>query len=209
MKSLRANILEPEVYHLNPKKSDTDLFRTVTKLLPSSLSWYGAYLFKVSELAIFHFKKNLKLLSSNKNHFQAFPLDMSQYSSLFNGTRLPQLSRDILSKDETAKHLLVIRNGHFYTFDVLDSAGDILSPEEILTCLKYILEKDIKLDTQSLGLLTTENRDVWAKAREYITQLSQVNVNSLKAIDTFAINKNSLNLTSKLSIKMINQGRFQ
>lgn len=109
---------------------------------------------------------------------------MSQYSSLFNSTRLPQQNRDVLYKDETARHLLVIRNGNFYTFDVLDSAGDILSPEEIFTCLKYILEKDDKLNTQSLGLLTTENRDVWAKAREHITQLSQVNVNSLKAIDT-------------------------
>ena len=46
-KSLRANILEPEVFHLNPKKSDTKLFRTFTGMLPSSLSWYGAYLMNV------------------------------------------------------------------------------------------------------------------------------------------------------------------
>ena len=48
-----------KVFHLNPKKSDTKLFQNVTRLLPSSLSWYGAYL------------------------FGAFPLDMSQYGSLF------------------------------------------------------------------------------------------------------------------------------
>lgn len=47
MKSLRENILEPEVYHLSPQKSDTKLFRQITGLLPSNLSWYGAYLFKV------------------------------------------------------------------------------------------------------------------------------------------------------------------
>jgi hypothetical protein len=48
MKSIRKGILEPEVFHLNPKKSDTKLFRKVTRLLPPSLSWYGAYLFGVS-----------------------------------------------------------------------------------------------------------------------------------------------------------------
>lgn len=40
MLSLREEILEPEVYHLNPKKSNTPLFRTVTGFLPASLSWF-------------------------------------------------------------------------------------------------------------------------------------------------------------------------
>lgn len=40
MLSLRDHILEPEVYHLNPKKSNTQLFRTVTGMLPQALSWY-------------------------------------------------------------------------------------------------------------------------------------------------------------------------
>lgn len=58
MKSIRAGILEPEVFHLNPKKSDTELFRTVTRLLPSSLSWYGAYLFGVSIINPYHIRFN-------------------------------------------------------------------------------------------------------------------------------------------------------
>ena len=45
--TLRDGMLEPEVYHLNPSKSDTDSFRNVIRLLPSSVSWYGAYLYKV------------------------------------------------------------------------------------------------------------------------------------------------------------------
>lgn len=47
MKSLRAGILEPEVFHLDAEKSDTDLFRNFTRLLPTSIATYGAYLFKV------------------------------------------------------------------------------------------------------------------------------------------------------------------
>lgn len=45
MLSLREQILEPEVFHLNPKKSNTPLFRTVTGLLPEALSWYVLLLF--------------------------------------------------------------------------------------------------------------------------------------------------------------------
>lgn len=44
MSSLREQILEPEVYHLNPKKSNTQLFRTVTGLLPEAVSWFVCHL---------------------------------------------------------------------------------------------------------------------------------------------------------------------
>lgn len=47
-KSLKDNLLEPEVFHINPKKSDTRFFRKFTSLFPASVSWYGAYLLKVS-----------------------------------------------------------------------------------------------------------------------------------------------------------------
>lgn len=40
MLSLREGILEPEVFHMNPKKSNTPLFRTVTGLLPEAVSWF-------------------------------------------------------------------------------------------------------------------------------------------------------------------------
>lgn len=39
MLSLRQQILEPEVFHLNAKKSNTEWFRTVTGFLPEAVSW--------------------------------------------------------------------------------------------------------------------------------------------------------------------------
>ena len=54
---------------------------------------------------------------------KAFPLDMSQYFRLFNSTRIPQKGKDVFKTAPDAKHLLVIRNGHLYTFDVLDKDG--------------------------------------------------------------------------------------
>lgn len=57
---------------------------------------------------------------------QAFPLDMSQYSSLFNATRIPETGKDRLARFDNAKHVLVMRGGHFYVFDVFDKDGTTL-----------------------------------------------------------------------------------
>lgn len=57
-KSLKADILEPEIFHINPKKSDTNQFRNLMKYLPESISWYGAYMYNVSILKILKLNNN-------------------------------------------------------------------------------------------------------------------------------------------------------
>ena len=71
-----------------------------SRFLPSSLSWYGAYLFK------------------------AFPLDMSQYNRLFNSTRVPMKIKDELHSYPDDRHIAVLRNGHFFTFDLINEDGN-------------------------------------------------------------------------------------
>ncbi|XP_012521784.1 carnitine O-palmitoyltransferase 2, mitochondrial isoform X2 [Monomorium pharaonis] len=146
LRSLRDNILEPEVFHLKPEKSDTQLFRNVTKLIPSRFSWYGAYLFK------------------------AFPLDMSQYKNLFNTTRIPELGKDRIFHNPSGRHLVVMRRGHFYAFDVLDANDSIRSPKEIAACLKAILEDDRPSNRHPVGVLTSLERDQWARARTHLVE---------------------------------------
>jgi len=154
--TLNTGMLEPEVYHMNPKKSDTDMFRTVTSLLPSAVSWYGAYLYK------------------------AFPLDMSQYSNLFNSTRIPEIGKDRLFRNEEANHILIMRGGHFYTFDVINKEGEMLKPGEVYACLDYIQRDAVAPAEHPLGYLTSENRDKWAAARQL---LEQDNREQMEAID--------------------------
>ena len=48
---------------------------------------------------------------------------MSQYGNLFNTTRIPKLGKDVLFQDESARHMVVMRKGNFYVFDVLDRDG--------------------------------------------------------------------------------------
>lgn len=158
LKTLRAGLLEPEVFHLNPAKSDTDTFKRLIRFVPSSLSWYGAYL------------------------VNAYPLDMSQYFRLFNSTRLPKPSRDELFTDAKARHLLVLRKGNFYVFDVLDQDGNIVSPSEIQAHLKYILSDNSPVPEFPLAYLTSENRDVWAELRQKLVH--DGNEETLKKVDS-------------------------
>ncbi|KAK3908474.1 Carnitine O-palmitoyltransferase 2, mitochondrial [Frankliniella fusca] len=158
LKSLQNGVLEPEVFHLNPSKSDTNFFRNVTKLLPSSVSWYGAYM------------------------FNAFPLDMSQYEGLFNATRIPKKGKDLIYRNPSAKHVLVMRNGHFFTFNVIDSNGHIMEPEYISSCIKHILDDQSAENQYPVGVLTTENRDVWAQARDHLEKSGNKEV--LEQIDS-------------------------
>lgn len=158
MKTLRADLLEPEVFHLNPAKSDTDGFKKLIRWVPSSLAWYGAYM------------------------VNAYPLDMSQYFRLFNSTRVPKRGRDELLVDETARHLLVMRKGNMYVFDILDRDGNLLNPAEIHSHLQYILSDTTPAPAFPLGVLTSENRDVWADVRDKL--LSAGNAAELRAVDS-------------------------
>ncbi|KAM9832338.1 carnitine O-palmitoyltransferase 2, mitochondrial [Neosynchiropus ocellatus] len=158
MKTLRADLLEPEVFHLNPAKSDTDQFKKLIRWVPSSLSWYGAYM------------------------VNAYPLDMSQYFRLFNSTRVPKTGRDELVTDMSGRHLLVMRKGHMYVFDIVDRDGNLVTPAEIQSHLKHILSDQAPAADYPLGVLTSENRDVWAGLRQKL--LAAGNEENLKLVDS-------------------------
>ncbi|XP_050413982.1 carnitine O-palmitoyltransferase 2, mitochondrial [Patella vulgata] len=157
MKTLRDEYLSPEVFHLNPAKSDNESFRRLVRMLPEALSWYGAYWYK------------------------AFPLDMSQYKRLFCSTRIPRHKKDELYTDPSAKHLVVLRNGNLYLFDVLDRDGNIVAVEDIMAHIKYILEDKTPSPEYPVSILTSENRDVWATVREQLVNAG--NENTLKLVD--------------------------
>eukprot|EP00794_Sanderia_malayensis_P006235 gene6235-6952_t len=157
-KSLDNNLLEPDVYHLNPKKSDTKAFRRLVRLLPSRFSWYGAYMMK------------------------AFPLDMSQYNNLFNSTRIPAKEKDILRTHDTDKHIVVMRNGHVFSFDVINSDGSIVPKDEIHANLRKILDMSNTPAEHACGVLTSENRDTWAGLRTRLESDAK-NAEILRKID--------------------------
>lgn len=106
---------------------------------------------------------------------------MSQYKNIFNTTRIPKLEKDVIFHDPSAKHLVVLRKGHFYAFDVLDE-DSICNPRKIAACLKAILEDDRPPNKHPVGVLTTLERDQWAQARLHLVETGNQEI--LKKIDS-------------------------
>ena len=64
---------------------------------------------------------------------KAFPLDMSQCPNLFQSTRIPKVDgRDEIRRFPDSKHVVVMRRGHFFAFDVYDRDGCIFPPSYYL-----------------------------------------------------------------------------
>uniref|UniRef100_A0A0N4V9R7 Carn_acyltransf domain-containing protein n=1 Tax=Enterobius vermicularis TaxID=51028 RepID=A0A0N4V9R7_ENTVE len=158
-RSLDKGILEPEVYHMNPKKSNTKLFRKICRSLPSSLSWYGAVLFK------------------------AFPLDMSQYPSLFGVSRIPKKNKDVLHHCVDARHFLVIRKGKLFSVELFDGEGNLVPPDQVHACISTILTntKSAAPD-ECVGSLTSLERDRWASVRTELCKLGD-NAAAIATVD--------------------------
>ncbi|PIK40111.1 putative carnitine O-palmitoyltransferase 2, mitochondrial [Apostichopus japonicus] len=161
-KTMRASKLAPEIYHLNAEKSDTERFRKIARLIPSRFAAYYAILNK------------------------AFPLDMSQYFRLLNSTRIPLVEKDEFYTVPTARHLVVMKNGNFYAFDVYDKDGNILPGSEIYAHLKYIYQDATPRPEHPVGYLTSEERTTWARLRKHIVDLSENNKQAMDVIDTAA-----------------------
>ncbi|KAJ8930444.1 hypothetical protein NQ314_016771 [Rhamnusium bicolor] len=96
---------------------------------------------------------------------------MSQYPSLFNTTRIPEIDKDRLFNNPQG---------------VMSDENDILPAEQILARLKYILEDDAPKCEFPVGILTTMERNRWATIRHELGEIG--NHQSFKLIDSALFN---------------------
>jgi carnitine O-palmitoyltransferase 2 len=186
MKSLKAEILVPEIFHMDPKKTDTESFRSKIMKFPTFIATYAAYFYK------------------------AYPLDMNQYHGLFGATRIPKRDQDVIYRNETTKHVLVMKDGNFYTIEVLDASGNIREPEFIYSQLKYLASMNPVPAENPVGALTTQNRRIWAAARTHLTGLSTRNADNMSVIDSalFCINLDNTTYDDKNPVPTIRNFLF-
>ena len=104
------------------------------------------------------------------------PLDMYQYSRLFGTARVPTENGCQIAQDSGSKHVVVLCKGQFYWFDVLDDAGDLIMTEKDMALnLQVIVDDAEETPIQeaakgALGVLSTENRKIWAGLRDVLTR---------------------------------------
>jgi len=104
------------------------------------------------------------------------PLCMYQYSRLFGTARVPTENGCQIVQDPDAKHMVVLCRGQFYWFDVLDDNSDLIMTEKDLAVnLQVVVDDAEQTPIQeaakgALGVLSTENRKVWAGLRDVLTR---------------------------------------
>jgi len=140
-------------------KGGSKEFEMVCSMLPRSVAFYGAYL------------------------YGTYPLDMSQYNNLFMSTRVPGVGRDMLKKSSGSRHIIVQRGNDFWAVDILRKDGSVVPAGELESTFDYIAKQDPLPETVSLGVLTSQNRDVWAKDRMALVD-NPANGASVEMIDS-------------------------
>lgn len=102
------------------------------------------------------------------------PLCMYQYSRLFGTARIPTEHGCQIGQDPGSRHIVVMCQGQFYWFDVLDDQSDIIMTEKDLAVnLQVIVDDAAETPIQdaakgALGVLSTENRKVWSGLRDVL-----------------------------------------
>lgn len=117
------------------------------------------------------------------------PLCMDQYNKLFGSARIPTGTGCVMQTDPSSHHVVVLSRSQFYWFDVLDKENNlILTDDELAFNFDSIL-KDASKSTpseiarSSFGVLTTENRKVWANLRSHLMN-DPINYKILRIIDS-------------------------
>ncbi|CAF4655252.1 unnamed protein product, partial [Rotaria magnacalcarata] len=75
----------------------------------------------------------------------------------------------LVSNHNNIRHIVVIKNGHYYKVNILEKNGDLLSAEKIASIMKYLCEDlNEEENPYPLGYFTADKRDRWATIREQI-----------------------------------------
>ena len=133
--------------------------------------------------AVLEFKKLVDTGSLEPEYMKKLPICMDSYKWMFNATRIAARPADHPAKFSTEenKHIIVLRKNQVFKIQH-EIGGEQLNTSE----LEKQFNRVYKAARQAppVGALTSENRDIWADARELLTKASPRNAEGLKTIDS-------------------------
>ncbi|CAB4382829.1 acyltransferase ChoActase/COT/CPT [Rhizophagus irregularis] len=124
------------------------------------------------------------------DYFRGTPLCMAQFNRLFGTARLPTGTGCTMSTSQDSRHIVVICRGQFYWFDVLKENNEVgINERELVNNLKTIKQDAsdlpiVDIAKNAVGVLSTENRTIWAELRDILEKSSEDNKDALKVLDS-------------------------
>jgi carnitine O-acetyltransferase len=132
--------------------------------------------------AALEFKKQVDEGTLEPEYMKKLPISMESYQWMFNCSRVPARPADYPAKYPAAenKYIIAIRKNQF--FKVMHEVdGKQLNTSELEQQFKRVYQKAEK--APAVGILTSENRDVWTDAREVLLKAHSSNAKALKDIE--------------------------
>ncbi|CAM1511102.1 Fc.00g086150.m01.CDS01 [Cosmosporella sp. VM-42] len=132
--------------------------------------------------SVLEFKKQVDAGTLEPEYMKKLPICMESYKWMFNASRVAAKPSDypIKFSAEENKHLIAIRKNQIFKIQH-EVAGKQLNTSELEQQFKRVYE--LAQRVPAVGALTSENRDIWADAREILLQASPSNKAALEAVE--------------------------
>ncbi|KAF4952363.1 hypothetical protein FGADI_6795 [Fusarium gaditjirri] len=129
------------------------------------------------------FKKQVDAGTLEPEYMKKLPICMDSYKWMFNASRVAAKPADYPVKfsQEENKHIIAIRKNQFFKIQH-EVNGKQLNTSELEQQFKRVYE--LAQRVPAVGTLTSENRDVWADARDILLKASPKNKEALEAIES-------------------------
>ena len=132
--------------------------------------------------AVLEFKKQVDAGTLEPEYMKRLPISMESYQWMFNACRIPGNKTDYPVKYsyKDHKYIVVVRKNRFFKVEH-EVAGQQLNASELEKQFKRIYEVADK--APAVGVLTTQNRDIWHSARSELLAANPSNTATLQAIE--------------------------
>ncbi|KAI1079215.1 acyltransferase ChoActase/COT/CPT [Whalleya microplaca] len=133
--------------------------------------------------AALEFKRQVDTGTLEPEYMKKLPICMDSYKWMFNASRFPNKPSDYSAKFDPKdhKHIIAIRKNQFFKIEH-EVNGQQLNTTELEAQFARVYE--LAQRVPAVGALTSENRDIWADARQVLLDASPKNEAALDAIAT-------------------------
>ncbi|KAL7894249.1 polyketide synthase [Trichoderma sp. SZMC 28014] len=133
-------------------------------------------------LAAYAYKLALDAGTIKQDFYHEQALDMATVYWLFSSNRTPAFGCDGYDRFPESDYIIAMKRGHAYKIPLTGHNGQTVTYDKLKNIFEAIAQQTPE-ETNWTSLLTTANRDEWAKARDEILSASESGRNYIKTIE--------------------------